>query len=64
MCQNYNVARNTKRWPMVIVYNLLHSDAINAHCIYKANNTDDIKPKKNKNKNDRVFTKRATGKYG
>lgn len=36
-CQNYNVARNTKRWEMVIFYNLLNVAAINALCIYKAN---------------------------
>lgn len=45
-CQNYNVARNTKRWPMVIFYNLLNVAAINALCIYKANHTENIKIKR------------------
>jgi len=45
-CQNYNVARNTKRWPMVIFYNLLNVAAINALCIYKANYTENIKIKR------------------
>lgn len=30
LCQNYNVARNTKRWPMDVFYNLLNVAAINA----------------------------------
>lgn len=38
MIQNYNVARNTKRWPMVIFYDLLNISGINAMCVYKANN--------------------------
>lgn len=41
LCQNYNVARNTKRWPMVVFYNLLNLAAINALCIYKAHETTD-----------------------
>ncbi|KAL4126047.1 hypothetical protein QTP88_010279 [Uroleucon formosanum] len=45
-CQNSNVARNTKRWPMVIFYNLLNVAAINALCIYKANHTENIKIKR------------------
>lgn len=32
------VTRNTRRWPMVIFYDLLNIFAINAICIYKANN--------------------------
>ncbi|XP_050063261.1 piggyBac transposable element-derived protein 4-like [Aphis gossypii] len=45
-CQNYNVARNTKRWPMVVFYNLLNVAAINALCIYKSNNMGNIKIKR------------------
>lgn len=37
LCQKNNVARNTRRWPMVVFYNLLNVAAINAFCIYKAN---------------------------
>jgi len=36
--EKYNVARNTRRWPMVIFYDLLNISAINVICIYKANN--------------------------
>lgn len=38
LCQKNNVARNTRRWPMVLFYNLLNITAINALCIYKHNN--------------------------
>lgn len=37
LCQKYNVARNTRRWPMVVFYNLLNIAGINALCIFKAN---------------------------
>nr|CAI5823661.1 unnamed protein product [Callosobruchus analis] len=37
-CQKYNVARNTRRWPMVIFYDLLNISVVNAFCVYKANN--------------------------
>lgn len=37
LCQNYNVARNTRRWPMVVFYNLINLSGINALCVYKAN---------------------------
>lgn len=40
LCQKNNVARNTRRWPMVVFYNLLNVAAINAFCIYKANQVD------------------------
>lgn len=42
LCQNYNVARNTNRWPMVIFYNLLNISAINALCVFKANNLETV----------------------
>lgn len=38
LCQKYNLARNTRRWPMVIFYDLLNISAINAMCVHKANN--------------------------
>lgn len=34
---NYNCARNTRRWPMVVLYYLLNMAAINAHIIFCAN---------------------------
>lgn len=40
MITSYNVARNTRRWPMVIFYGLMNVAAINAYIIYKANNPD------------------------
>lgn len=41
MCEKYNVARTTKRWPMVVFYNLLNISGINACCVYKANHPDE-----------------------
>ncbi|CAH2101254.1 unnamed protein product [Euphydryas editha] len=38
LCSNYNIARNTKRWPMVILYAAMNLAAINSIIIYKANN--------------------------
>lgn len=38
LCQKYDTARNTRRWPMIIFYDILNIAAINAMCIYKANN--------------------------
>lgn len=38
LCQKYNVARNTRRWPMVVFYNLLNISAINALIVHKAKN--------------------------
>ncbi|XP_044766245.1 piggyBac transposable element-derived protein 4-like [Coccinella septempunctata] len=37
LCNNYNVARNTRRWPMVVFYDLLNISGINALCVFKAN---------------------------
>lgn len=41
MCSKYNVARNTKRWPMVILFYLLNVSTINAYCIFKFNNPEE-----------------------
>lgn len=38
-CSNYDVARNTRRWPMVIFYSLLNIGAINSYIIYLQNNS-------------------------
>lgn len=35
----YDVARNTRRWPMVIFYSLLNVAGVNSQIIYIANNT-------------------------
>ncbi|VEN40135.1 unnamed protein product [Callosobruchus maculatus] len=40
MCEKYNVARTTNRWPMVVFYDLLNISAINATCVYKANHPE------------------------
>lgn len=40
LCQKYDVARNTRRWPIVLFHNLLNISAINALCIYKFNNRE------------------------
>lgn len=38
----YNVQRNTRRWPMVVFFNLLNISAINALCIYKSNSKNKV----------------------
>lgn len=49
LCEKYNVARNTRRHPMVVFYDLLNISAINSLCIYKANN-----PNKNIKRSDYI----------
>lgn len=39
MITAYNVARNTRRWPMVHFYGLVNVAAINAFIVYRANNS-------------------------
>ncbi|XP_022200150.2 piggyBac transposable element-derived protein 4-like [Nilaparvata lugens] len=41
MCCKYDVSRNTKRWPMVLFYDLVNISAINASRIYMFNNAQD-----------------------
>ncbi|CAH2006447.1 unnamed protein product [Acanthoscelides obtectus] len=41
MSDNYNVARTTNRWPMVVFYDLLNISGINACCVYKANHPNE-----------------------
>lgn len=44
---NYNCARNTRRWPMVVVYSLLNITGINSHVIFSSNNLNvDLKRRK------------------
>ncbi|XP_072380548.1 uncharacterized protein [Diabrotica undecimpunctata] len=48
LCVNYNVARNTCRWPwpMVIFFDLLNISGINALCVYKGNHPFKTKVKR------------------
>lgn len=41
LCSNYNVARATRRWPMVIFYSLVNISGINTQVIYNANNQEE-----------------------
>ena len=41
MCTKYNVSRKTKRWPMVVSFDLLNIAAINANVIYKFNHPEE-----------------------
>ncbi|XP_053667577.1 uncharacterized protein LOC128717926 [Anopheles marshallii] len=43
MCTMYDVVRSTRRWPMVVFFNLMNLSAINAWCIYQLNNPDENK---------------------
>ena len=38
LCAGYDVARNTRRWPMVIFYALLNVAGINSMVIYHCHN--------------------------
>lgn len=40
LCSNYNCARNTQRWPMVVFYSSLNVAGINSLVLYGANNPD------------------------
>lgn len=37
MCPMYDVARNSRRWPLTVFFDLLNLSALNALCIYTAN---------------------------
>nr|XP_023014742.1 uncharacterized protein LOC111504426 [Leptinotarsa decemlineata] len=37
LCANYNVARNTRRWPMVVFYSVLNVTGINSFVVYCSN---------------------------
>lgn len=45
MCAKYDVARNTKRWPMVVFFDLVNIAAINGSRIQTFNNKDSIDAK-------------------
>ncbi|XP_052758211.1 uncharacterized protein LOC128202326 [Galleria mellonella] len=40
LCANYNCARATRRWPMVVFYAMLNVSTINSQVIYIANNSN------------------------
>nr|CAI5826519.1 unnamed protein product [Callosobruchus analis] len=37
LCRKYNVSHNCRRWPLVILYDLLNIACINGVCVYSAN---------------------------
>ena len=41
MCTKYNVSRKTKRWSMVVFFDLLNIAPINAYVIYKFNHPEE-----------------------
>ena len=40
ICETYNVARGTNRWPMVFFYSLINVAGINTYIIFSQNNPD------------------------
>lgn len=56
MCSTYNVARNIRRWPMVIFFALLNVAGINSEVIHISNSTDP-NPKSSKR---RIYLKNLT----
>lgn len=40
LCSSYNVARNTKRWPMVVFFSMLNVAGINSQIIYNSNQNE------------------------
>ncbi|XP_058169742.1 piggyBac transposable element-derived protein 1-like [Anopheles ziemanni] len=40
MCTTYDVSRNTRRWQMIVFFNLMNISAINAWCIYRMNHPE------------------------
>nr|CAH7712308.1 unnamed protein product [Callosobruchus chinensis] len=36
----YTVSRNTRRWPMVMFYNMINIAGINGHVVYKSNSQE------------------------
>lgn len=47
LCANYNCARSTRRWPMVIFYALLNVGGINSMVLYAVNNPNINMKRKN-----------------
>lgn len=46
LCANYNCARATSRWPMVIFYAMLNVSTINSQVIHTANNSNSKLPRR------------------
>lgn len=47
LCANYNVARNTRRWPMVVFFSILNVAGINTFVVHNSNNpTSDMNRRK------------------
>lgn len=40
MCGTYNVARNSRRWPLTIFFDVMNIAAINALVLYQLNHSD------------------------
>ncbi|KFB45961.1 AGAP002349-PA-like protein [Anopheles sinensis] len=40
MCATYDVAKNTRRWQLIVFFNLMNLSAINAWCIYRMNHPE------------------------
>lgn len=45
LCASYNVARNVRRWPMVIFFAMINMSGINAQVIYFGNDEDVVRRK-------------------
>lgn len=45
LCASYNVARNVRRWPMVIFFAMINMSGINAQVIYFGNGEDVVRRK-------------------
>lgn len=42
LCASYNVARNTRRWPMVVFFSMLNVAGINSYIIHSTNNNEKL----------------------
>lgn len=40
LCAQYDVSRNSRRWPLTVFFDLLNICGVNAYCLHKANNND------------------------
>ncbi|KAJ8962226.1 hypothetical protein NQ318_018198 [Aromia moschata] len=46
LCAQYNVARGTRRWPMVIFYSMVNVAVINSFIIYNSKNLNSTSPRR------------------
>ena len=42
LCASYNVARNTRRWPLVVFFSMLNIAGINSYIIHSTNNEEKL----------------------